>query len=230
MPKNNAVIRWIAFALFAVLSSSCAYHARLTPVIKVPDFYEFKTKVGFVEAAIDPYEQPYKINYLFSSDITEKGILPVHVIIWNQGTDTLDLRSVKTKLVSLGNGMVFEPMIPQEVTKQVKHNTAARMLGFGAMGTALIFFTVPFAAGGGIDSYVANKSIEKDYAQKELKREQIEAHSVFHGFLFFDLGASGSSGHSPFDESAYYFYLSGVKNLTTNKTLNFRIRFELNHG
>src|SRR3990167_11236979 len=88
---------WILLVLFV---TSCAHHPRLAPIIKIPDFYEYKIKADPLEIVLDPYERPYKTNYLFSTDITEKGILPLHLIIWNQSGDAFDLGSAKMHIVS----------------------------------------------------------------------------------------------------------------------------------
>jgi len=208
----------LSFFLF-----SCAHHPRLDPVIKIPDFYEFKTKKNSLDIIVDPYDRPYKINYLFNTDITKKGILALHLIIWNNGDSSYDMSQAKISVRSL-EGKEYVPLSPDQVSKRVLTNTVARMVGFGALGTAFIFFTVPFAVGAGVDSVIANKNIRKDYAEKELKREVIASKALFHGFLFFDLGENSRAFEQP-----YYFYITGLKEELSSESLNMQIRFELDH-
>ncbi|GEM_PF-2919731 len=230
MARNR---KWLfkisGFFVLTVFAASCAHHPRLNPVIKVPDFYEFRVKQNNLEIAADPYDKPYKIDYLFSTDITEKGILALHIIIWNNTESEISLESASVSMISVSEARTFSPLFPDVVAQRVMNNTVARMAGFGAMGTALIFFTVPFAVGAGVDSVIANKSIKKDYTEKEMKRSDIEPKSLFHGFLFFDLGGPSTSVNSPFKNKAYYVTISGIKNISSGEAVDAKIRIELNH-
>lgn len=211
--------------LLTWIVSSCAHHPRVDPVIKVPNFYDYLAREASIEAVVDPYVLPYKMEYIFSEDITEKGILALHLILWNHGTAGLDLKDAKIKIRSL-KGREYEPLKPEEVSNKVLKSTFARVIGFGALGTAFIFFTVPFAVGAGVESVIANKNIKKDYEEKELKRTAVEPNSVFHGFLFFNLGQTRDEIKAAFNE-AYRFYLEGLTDEATGERKDIVILFEL---
>lgn len=215
--------RLVCLLILSCFLASCAYHPQLKPVIKVPDFYDFKVREGGLDIAVDPYEKPYKIKYLFNTDITEKGILALHLIIWNNGISTYDLTPAKIFIRSL-DGREYKPMPADQVSERVLPSTIERVLGFGAMGTALIFFTVPFAAGAAVDSEMAKRNIRKDYEAKQLREGAIKPKGLFHGFLFFDLPGGQEAFNKP-----YYFYIEGLKNTETGENLNTQIRIELDH-
>ena len=167
------------------------------------------------------------MNYLFTSDITEKGILALHLIIWNNSDVTYDLEPSKIVIRSV-DGKEFAPLPPDQVSNKVLNNTIKRMAAYGAAGSALIFFTVPFAIAGGADSVIANQSIRKDYEEKGMRRAEIKPKSIFQGFLFFSL-ADSKNDIKPAFHQPYYFYLAGLKNEATGQSLDFQIRFELDH-
>lgn len=223
---NNSLFRLLSIALLTCLMVSCAYHPRLKPIIKVPDFYDYRVRQGGLDIVIDPYEKPEKMNYLFTSDITQKGILALHFIVWNNSDVTYDLEPSKIIIRSV-DGKEFAPLPPDQVSSRVLNNTIKRMAAYGAAGSALIFFTVPFAIAGGADSVIANQSIKKDYEEKQMRRAEIKPRSVFQGFLFFSLAESKDDIKSAFRQP-YYFYLVGLKNEATGQLLDFQIRFELN--
>lgn len=227
MNKNSLYFRFLAAAVLACMLASCAFHPRLKPIIKIPDFYDYHVQQDKLDIVIDPYEKPEKMNYLFTTDITEKGILALHLIVWNNGNDTYDLEPSKIMIRSL-DGKEFMPLPPDQVSKKVLNNTIKRMAAYGAAGSALIFFTVPFAIAGGADSIIANQSIKKDYEEKQMRRAEIKPRSLFQGFLFFSLAETKDDIKSAFHQP-YYFYLVGLKNETTGKLTDFQIRFELDH-
>ncbi|MBI4971593.1 MAG: hypothetical protein HZC17_07130 [Candidatus Omnitrophica bacterium] len=227
MIKFLKLFQFAALLTLVTFVSSCAHHPRMKPIIKVPDFYDFRAQQNGLDIVVDPYEKPYKINYLFTTDITEKGILALHLIVWNNTNAIYNLESSKIVIRTV-EGKEFSPLPPDQVSKKVLNNTVKRMMAYGAAGSALIFFTVPFAIAGGVDSAIANKNIRLDYEEKELRRAEIKPKSVFQGFLFFSLASSNDEIQSAFHRP-YFFYLVGLKNESTGELLDVQIRFEIDH-
>jgi hypothetical protein len=222
---NKQIMKQVFCLGLIITLMSCAYHPKWDPMIKVPDFYENQVKVGRLDVVVDPYIDSYKMEYIFNTDLTKKGILALHLIAWNQEQFDYDLSLAEVSIRSFG-GNEYTPLSSDVISQKMFKNTLARMAGFGALGTAFIFFTVPFAVGAGVDSYLANRDIEDDYEAKELKKGVIGEQSLFQGFLFFEIANDKSEISSAFNES-YRFLLENVLNLKTGEVINIEIPFAL---
>ncbi len=197
---------------------SCAYHPELVPIIKIPSFYDYKVESDDMDVVVDPYVAPSKVEYMFNVDMIKKGVLPLHIIIWNKGIDALDLSSVQIQLRSF-SGEIYQPLSDGQISKKIFKNTFARMVSFGAVGSAFIFFTVPFAVGAGIDSYQANKKIKSDLNEKSFKQGVIEQQALFQGFLFFDLGSK------EYFEEPFRLLIENIQTVGSEEAFNVEVPF-----
>jgi len=217
--------KYFIFPFLTLFLFSCAYHPKWEPLIKIPQFYDYKNKVGNLEVVVDPYVAPYKIEYIFNDDLTDGGILPLHIMAWNNDLFDYNLRQSNIIIRSL-DGMQYSPIPPDMISKKLKKNTLARVVGFGALGSAFIFLTVPFALGAGIDSYQANKAIKQDVEDKRLKQSGIASKSLFQGFLFFELGDDEDTINQTFNKS-YTLFINNIESEKTGEIFNLQIPFRL---
>ncbi len=210
----------IALILFLpLIVSGCAQYKRPMLMIKVPDFYEHKSKLDLLTIVADPYFEASKNEYLFNSNLLDKGFLPVHFIAFNYGEVRYDLSAAHFVMIR-DDGVELEPMNPAEISRKVLKHTSLRMIGWGFAG--LVIFSIPFSIAAGIDSFRANKRIREAITKDTLRVFQIGPHEVVDGFYFFQMGRRSREikealGHK------YQFRVSGLLDTVTAKKYELQI-------
>lgn len=199
--------------------NGCVQYKRPMLMIKVPDFYEHRTKLGLLSLVADPYFKSSKSEYLFNSNLLDKGILPIHFIAFNYGDLTYDLQAARFVL-KRDDGAEYQPMKPDDVAKKALKHTSLRMIGWGFAG--LIILSIPFSIGAGIDSFRANRKTREAIRQEELRVFEIGPREVVDGFYFFSLGKNRKEADAVLRHK-FRFQIQGLVDAKTNQSYEFQI-------
>jgi len=204
--------------LVCIVFSGCAQYKRPTLMIKVPDFYDNKTKINQLYLVADPYFSASKNQYIFNANLLDKGFLAIHFIAFNYGEQTYDLS--KAKFVLVKDGVQLKPMEPAEVSRKVLKHTSLRMIGWGFAG--LIILSVPFSIAAGIDSFRANKKIREAVAKDVLNVFQIGPHEAVDGFYFFQIGRNSNETEQAL-QSKYQLKIEKLRDVILDRNYEFQI-------
>jgi hypothetical protein len=214
--KNGKKTRQLVFLLLAVIlafSSSCAYKERVQPV-SLPGSGPNSIVIDGVGISAVAFVDKETADDAFGFDIRGAGLLPVQVVIQNDGDRPVSLLPEQTFLVGAGNQAW--PVLPLEKTyaRVEKHvdvgetvaGTAkpALLLGAagaiaglavgivtgenigGAMGKGAAIGAAAGAIGGGASGYLsAREEIREDLSQKALENKRVQPNQIGYGMLFF---------------------------------------------
>lgn len=213
-------LKYLSIFLSTILIfSACAQYKRPVLMVKVPDFYDHKTKIHLMTLVADPYFEDSRMQYLFNNNLLEKGYLPIHFIAFNFGEQTYDLSQAKFTLVR-DDGTLLEPLEPNDVAKKVLKHTSLRMIGWGFAG--LIILSIPFSLVAGIDSYRANKKTREAVTKDTLKVFEIGPKEVVDGFYFFHLGNRSKEIKEALTHQ-HQLRIQGLKDETDDRVYEFQI-------
>jgi len=160
-----------------------------------------------ITVAIDPYDNSAKVN-IFTVDYLKYGLLPVQLIISNDGDQPISVRYLKAELET-GRKAKLEALTEAEVMERLfRHGEIRPHL----QGPSPLPIPLP------------HKSKESDAqkAREELDRARfnflaIEPHTTRAGFLFFDSSLVSDA------ITGSYVYVSGVRNAQGQELLYFEL-------
>ena len=158
-----------------------------------------------VTAAVDVYNSPPKTD-IFITHFSEEGILPVLLVITNDGDQPVTVNSMRAQLVTARRSKL-EALDVDDVLRRVAHiqgnstNPSARR---------------PHSASGGNKNKKAQQQYD-EITRAQFAAEAVEPHSTQSGFLFFDV--QGVS--QPVDGA--HIYLTGVSDNNGNELMYFEI-------
>lgn len=208
-----------ALAACALIGSGCAQYKRPPILIKVPSFYEHRTQFGNLAVVADPYFSSGDSNYLFNTNLIDKGFLAVHLILFNEGNSVYDVSKARATLIR-DDGIEQLPIPPHEVSKQVLKHTSLRMMGWGFAG--LIILSIPLAMAAGVDSRRANQETRRTINQNVFKAPEVSAGEIISGFHFFRLGKNDKQVRAMLSRQLR-FRLEHVIDVDTGKEYEFNI-------
>jgi hypothetical protein len=108
-------------------------------------------------------------------DLSKKGYIPIQITLRNQTSDPMYLGAQNFSLPLSS---------PEEVAPQVHTSTGGRIAAWGVGGVFFMPLWIP-AIVDGFGSAHANEALDRDYATKSLKKEElILPHSTFNGIVF----------------------------------------------
>jgi hypothetical protein len=155
-----------------------------------------------VTVGLDPYEGPPKSN-IFVVNYREMNLLPILMVITNDGDQPIELANIKAELVT-GDGTKLTVATDDDIYRRISHPSAS-----GAR-TPLPFPTKRVK--GGVNS--------KEWSEIEtaaFKAKAVEPRSSQAGFLFFDV----SDVSNPLKGSR--FYLTGAHDSSGNALMYFEV-------
>jgi hypothetical protein len=158
-----------------------------------------------ITVALDPYDMADKAG-IFSVHYNEIGILPILLIVTNDGDQPVLLSEMKAQLVT-ADRTKLSPAVADDVFRRLSRPTASTNR-----------YPLPFPSKkvkGGVSKEARDELENSQFAAKA-----VEPHSTQVGFLFFDV--EGVSTPLP----GARFYLTGVRDGKGNEVMYFEVPLE----
>jgi hypothetical protein len=158
-----------------------------------------------ITVAVDLYNTAPKDD-IFNTHYVQEGILPVFLVITNDGNKPISVTKMRAELVT-ANRAKLEALTADDVTRRVLHVNASST-NPGHAGS----IPIPFG----------NKNKKAQQQLDEINRAKfsafaVEPHSTQSGFLFFDI----SDVRNP--TQGAHVYLTGVRDASGNEMMYFDI-------
>lgn len=156
--------------------------------------------------AADPYDSAEKAR-IFSVNYGEIGILPILLIITNNGDQPISLAGMKAELVT-GDRAKLLAAVPDDIYRRLAHPHTST-------GTT---YPLPFPTKkvkGGMSQQTRDEVENAQFGAKA-----VEPHSTQAGFLFFDVQGI------PSPLAGAHLYLTGVHNAQGNELMYFEVPLE----
>ena len=212
MPSRRA-IRSLKQALpaascLAILSLLC-FAARqfampvAQPAKTYPAHDEHPTEA--LTVAVDPYDTADKSS-IFSVRYNDIGMLPLFLVVTNEGDQPISLGEIKAQLVTADRTKI-SPAVPDDIFRRLSHPSASTNR-----------YPLPFPTKkvkGGV-----SKEAREEIENAQFAAKAVEPHSTQAGFLFFDV--EGIS--APL--SGARFYLTGVRDSKGSEVMYFEVSLE----
>ena len=207
--KDTAsVIRLVSRLLVFFVCSSVpviAGYKSLKVKIEPANSYAFHQQQGPITIAVDPYETKEKIKTAFDlKELEQMGIVPVHVIISNNGEDPIVISGRDISLLD-SNNRSFEALPVDEVVRAIVYKEGPR--------TSRNPSPLPLPRGSGRrgDAF----EIETDLTNKSLRDLRVAPKTNAAGFIFFRLP------NNRMRLEGYKVYIPEIRNSRTRQSLLF---------
>lgn len=160
--------------------------------------------------AADPYDTPEKAN-VFKTDYLEHALLPIYVVITNDGDEPVSLVDMKVQLVTRDRAKA-SPSTEQDI---YRHITSTSKIQDDSRGATRIPLPLPKKS-----KRAVSKDAEQEIDTALFRARAVEPHATQSGFVFFDVGnledpASGAR-----------LYATGVRDGRGQELMYFEISFE----
>jgi len=167
--------------------------------------YEFHQQQGPITIAADPYETKEKIKTAFDlKELEQMGIVPVHIIISNDGEDPIAISGQDINLLN-SNNRSLAALPVDEVVRAIVYKEGPR--------TSRSPSPLPFPRGSGRrgDAF----EIETDLTNKSLRELRVSPKTTSGGFVFFKLP------NNRMKLGGYKVYIPELHNMRTRQSLLF---------
>jgi hypothetical protein len=159
-----------------------------------------------VAIAADPYNTAQKAS-IFRLKYLDKGILPINLIVTNDGGTPISLTKMQVQLVARERHAKLSPLDPDDIYRVMTH---AKRSDDVARSTNPLPF--PKHKVGGL------KQEDRDEVERSrFQAEAVEPNNTQSGFLFFDV----SGLDNPLDSAT--LYITGVRDNGRNELMYFEI-------
>lgn len=201
---RNAVVASIVLAGVMYVAAKDFSRPHANPAASYPAHDEHKDEA--VTVAVDPYDMPDKAR-IFNTNYADNGLLPIFLVITNDGNEPVSLNDLKAELVTVNRSKI-QSSDQEDVFRRLSHPSAS----------ATPKYPLPIPRGK-VKPAVSQKTRDEVEAAY-FNARAIEPHSTQSGFLFFDV--SGLS--NPL--AGAHFYLTGVRNGKGDELMYFEIPME----
>lgn len=167
--------------------------------------YAFHQQQGPVTIAADPYETKEKIKTAFDlKELEQMGIVPVHIIVSNDGEDPIAISGQDINLLD-SNNRSLAAMPVDEVVRAIVYKEGPQ--------TSRSPSPLPFPRGSGRrgDAF----EIETDLTNKSLRELRVSPRTTSGGFVFFKLP------NNRMKLGGYKVYIPELRNVKTRQSLLF---------
>jgi len=157
-----------------------------------------------VTVALDPYDMADKAS-IFTVHYNEIGMLPVFLVITNDGDQPISLIGMRAELVTVNRTKLL-PSTPDDVFRRLSHPATRSN------------YPLPFPTKkvkGGV-----SKEAREEVENSQFVAKAVEPHSSQSGFLFFDVDGISTP------LAGAHFYLTDVHDAKGNELMYFEIPLE----
>jgi hypothetical protein len=157
-----------------------------------------------VTLGLDPYDLPDKAR-IFSVHYSDVGLMPIFVVITNDGDQTVALSGMKAEFVTV-NRTKIPPASEDDIYRRIARPT-------GTISPNPLPW--PKKAKGSI-----SKDAMEEIQNTQFAAKAVEPHGTQSGFMFFDV----SDISNPL--AGAHFYLTGVRDAKGNELMYFEVPLE----
>ena len=212
--SRNAYYATIVFLLSLFVLAGCASYGHRVSPVPLPGAQPEHVTVNGVEMLAVAFLDAKTAEDRFGFDVRGSGLLPVQLVIDNQGTQKVSINSGQTFLIDQ-SGQAWPLLSAEEAYQRVKGHVemaetakgtgkpavllgaAGALAGFavgiltgedigGSVGKGAILGGTVGALAGGTAAYAtAPEKIRTDLAQRTLSNRPVESGQLAYGFLFF---------------------------------------------
>lgn len=217
MPMSTASIRKLASAaLILALAVPPAAPAKQREFVKPKAFHAHtypardQHKDEQVSIAADPYDMADKTRAVFSLDYKSEGILPVHLIISNDGEKNISLRNMNVMLVTKRRTKIApadHDDIYRRISKQIKRGDEP----------VLIKNPIPLPKK---KKKAVSQAAEDEVTNSQFLAQAVEAKSTRDGFYFFDIDGIDNP------LAGAHLIITGIRNSEGQELFFFEIPME----
>ena len=205
--RNRGVLPFVVLSLLTCVAQLWAFKDFVMPKAENAGTYPSKDSqpAAKITVAVDLYDTAPKDD-IFNTRYVQEGILPVFLVITNDGDKPISVTKMSAELVT-ATRTKLEALTADDVVRRVAHVNASST-NPGHAGT----IPIPFG----------NKNKKAQQQLDEINRARfgafaVEPHSTQSGFLFFDI----RDVRNP-TQGAHVF-LSGVRDASGNELMYFDI-------
>ena len=156
--------------------------------------------------AADPYERAGKAD-IFSVHYNDIGMLPIYVVVTNDGEQPVELASMKAELVTADRSKI-QPAVPEDILRRLSHPTA------NTGGGSRLPFPTKKVKGG------VSREAQAEIYDSRFAAKAVEPHSTQAGFFFFDVEAISS----PLPGAR--LYVTGVRDSGGSEVMYFEVSLD----
>jgi len=177
---------------------------RANPAISYPAHDEHKDEG--VAVAVDPYDMPDKAQ-IFSTNFAAEDLLPIFLVITNEGNEAVSLTDLKAELVTV-NRTKIGASDQDDVLRRLSHPSASTGPNYP--------LPIPRTKVKG----AVNQKTRDEVQSAKFDARAVEPHSTQAGFFFFDVGGISHP------LAGAHFYLTGLRNAKGDELMYFEIPME----
>jgi hypothetical protein len=206
--KNHSGLRGVCAIFVLVLSSLVCLAGKhfVMPAAQAAKSYPARDEhpAEAVTLALDPYDMPDKAS-IFSAHYSEAGLLPIFVVISNDGDQPVSLVGMKAEFITANRNKITA------ATEDDIYRRFAKPAGSISPNP----LPWPKKAKGGV-----SKDLMDEIRDAQFAAQAVEPHRTQSGFMFFDV--SGIT--APL--AGAHFYLTGVLDSKGNELMYFEVALE----
>jgi hypothetical protein len=204
--RNRAVA--VMASMLVLLTATWGAKEFVKPVARPAASYPAHDAHGDegVTVAVDPYDLPEKAQ-IFTINYQEQGLLPVFVVISNDGNQPVSLNDMKVQFRTADRTKI-PPSDADGIYRRLAHPTRNDSPKY----------PLPFPRKK-VKGAVSQKAMDEIQAA-QFSARAVEPHSTQSGFMFFDV--SGIS----VPLAGAHFYLTGVRNSKGDELMYFEVPLE----
>jgi len=159
-----------------------------------------------ITVAIDPYDMPDKAQ-IFSVKYQDDGILPIFLIVTNDGDQPISLAGMKPQLVTV-NRTKLAAATTDDLYRRLAHPTRRDNP-----------YPLPFPRTNKMKGALGKKAMD-EIESAQFSAKAVEPHTTQSGFLFFDVAGLSTP------LAGAQFFLTGVRDAKGNEVMYFEIPLE----
>lgn len=200
------LVLWLSVLL--AVSGCASYTPSSIPVPKTGAVPSWQIE-GSIGVGADPYVQVDRQKAVFDGDLASQGVLPIQVLVRNEGSRRYLLRGA-TMMLTLPDGSQLSPVGATAVAAKMEG-------GGGVIGWTIAFGLIGFLAASSAEDQ-ARAARLADYRSKEFQDVTLGKDESAHGFVYF----IPPPGTTPFTEAVL-----NVRIVDTEEFKSFVVRLPL---
>ena len=174
------------FLVFALLCSACG--ASYKPTLSRFDPVGTNSKkisVGDLRVYVEEYASATKSIRAFDTDLAAAGILPILILVENNGADAFD---IKLQDIVIRRDQPLKALSPRDAAMSAERSAFGEAAGWTVVIAPIAPVIAPAAAAlSAVETSRVNRQIDQDFSRKTFSEGPVHAGKRRSGFLFYQL-------------------------------------------